>query len=114
MTPARPTRPPLILPHFTRSILGRSLSVWAAMRAVMTATLSAAAPVRATEPANPLRIPLVAVLLVLGVVCVVGWVSSRRRNEDTFLLCLGYGRARQMALIVVPAAVLELVLWVAG
>lgn len=113
MTP-RSGRPPLILPHFTRSILTRSLLVWVVTRGVATAASAAVAGEVGIEPADPLRIPLLAVLLVLALVAGAGWVEARRRNEDTFLLCLGYGRARQMATIVGPFAVVELLILLVG
>lgn len=113
MTP-RSGGPPLILPHFTRSILARSLLVWAVTRGMATVASAAVAGSVGIEPADPLRIPLLAVLLVLALVAGAGWVEARRRNEDTFLLCLGYGRARQMATIVGPFAVVELLILLVG
>jgi hypothetical protein len=37
-----------------------------------------------------------------------GWVSARRRNEDAFLLALGYGPARRWVTFLAPPALLEL------
>lgn len=108
-----PPRPPLVLPHFTRSILARSLAAWGLTRVAATAATAAAAGMLQTAAAHPLRLNPVAALLVIAVVLGVGWVSMRRRNEDTFLLCLGYGRARQMAMFAGPAAAIELLLAVA-
>ena len=100
----------IILPHFTRSIVTRSLLTWAFVRVAVTAGMRAAEASIGLPPDNPLRLTPVAALLVIAVVGVVGWVSARRRNQDTFLLCLGYGRARQLATIMAPAALLELLI----
>ncbi|HVG43690.1 MAG TPA: hypothetical protein VM890_03140 [Longimicrobium sp.] len=96
-----------ILPHFTWSTVVGSLVTWMFARVAATAGMGAAAASLGLRPGNPLRLDPVATLLVIGVVGVVGWVSARRRNEDLFLLCLGYGRARQTATIVAPAVLLE-------
>lgn len=109
----QPRRPPLILPHFTRSILTRSLAAWAFTRVAATAATAAVSGMLQTAPAHPLRLNPVAALLVIAVVAGAGWVSMRKRNEDTFLLCLGYGRPRQMAMFAGPAAALELLLAIA-
>jgi hypothetical protein len=104
----------ILLPHFTSSILLRSLLAWAFVRAAVTAGSAAlAGALRLPTPANPLRISPLAVLLVLGVVGVLGWVSARRRNEDLFMLCLGYGRPRLLSTFVLPAALAELAIAVA-
>lgn len=100
----------IILPHFTRSTVTRSLLTWAFVRVAVTAGMGAAEAAVGLPPGNPLRLTPVAALLVVAVVGVVGWVSARRRNEDTFLLCLGYSRARQLATIAAPAALLELLI----
>jgi hypothetical protein len=99
-----------VIPHFTRSIVTRSLLAWAFVRVVVTASIGGAEAAVGLPPGNPLRLDPVAALLVVAAVGVVGWVSARRRNEDTFLLCLGYGRARQVAMAVVPPALVELAL----
>ena len=104
---SRPGGTRFILPHFTRSILVRSLMTWAFVRVAATAAMGGAAASLGLRPGNPLRLNPVATLLVIGVVAGVGWVSARRRNQDLFLLSLGYGRARQLAMVVAPAALLE-------
>jgi len=96
-----------ILPHFTGSTVVGSLVTWMFVRVAATAGMASVAASVGLRPGNPLRLDPVAALLVIGVVAVVGWVSARRRNEDLFLLCLGYGRARQLATIVAPAVLLE-------
>ncbi|HEU4562878.1 MAG TPA: hypothetical protein VFS20_33920 [Longimicrobium sp.] len=110
MMPVQSTRPPFIIPHFTRSIVARSLAAWAFMRALATIAMSAAWAALGLRLDNPLRLNPVAALLVIALVAGLGWVSTRRRNEDTFLLCLGYSRSRQMAMFVGPAVVAELVI----
>jgi hypothetical protein len=99
---------PLIIPHFTRSILTRSLFTWAFVRAAAIFATAAAEGALRMEDANPLAISPFAALLVVAIVGAVGWVSARRRNEDAFLLCLGIGRARQLGTMIAPAALLEL------
>jgi hypothetical protein len=113
VTPIRSFRPPFIIPHFTRSLLARSLAAWAFVRMAATAAVGAASAALGVEPANPLRLNPFAAVLVIALVAGLGWVSTRRRNEDTFLLCLGFSRAMQMSLFVAPAVALELVIAVA-
>lgn len=103
----------IIIPHFTRSILLRSLLTWAFVRAAATFATAAAEGALRVEDANPLAISPFAALLVVAIVGAVGWLSARRRNEDAFLLCLGIGRARQLATMVAPAALLELAMGIA-
>ena len=107
MTPTSAESSVLLVPHFTRSILVRSLVTWAFVRVAASAAMRGAEAAVGLPPGNPLRLDPVAALLVIAIVGVVGWVSARRRNEDLFLLCLGCGRARQMAMTVAPAALLE-------
>lgn len=110
MTPRPPSRGPrLILPHFTRSIVTRSLVAWLFVR-----TAASAARGIAGAGQNPLHISPAAALFVVGVVAAVGWVGARRANEDAFLLCLGYGPHRQLAMHAAPALLLEAALWIAG
>jgi hypothetical protein len=99
-----------VIPHFTRSIVTRSLLTWAFVRGAAAIVMAGAAAAVHLPPGNPLRLDPVAALLVIAAVGVVGWVSACRRNEDTFLLCLGCGRARQVAMVVVPPAVVEVAL----
>lgn len=101
-------RLPLVVPHVTRSTVVRSLLTWAFVRAAAGAGMGAAEAAVGLAPGNPLRLNPAAALFVLAIVAVAGAVSARKRNEDTFLLCLGYGPARQLATIVAPAAVAEL------
>ena len=102
--------PLLIIPHFTRSMTVRSLLTWAFVRVTAGVGMGAAEAAVGLPPGNPLRLHPVAALAVIAIVGAAGWVSARKRNENTFLLCLGYGRARQMATILVPGAVAELVM----
>ena len=114
MTPPSADRRVLVIPHFTRSILVRSLVTWAFVRVAASAVMRHVEAAAGLPPGDPLRLNLVAALLVIVIVGVVGWVSARRRNEDLFLLCLGCGRARQMATVVAPAALLEAIALVAA
>jgi hypothetical protein len=100
-------RASFILPHFTWSTVVGSLVTWAFVRVAATAAMSGVEASIGLPPGNPLLLDPVAALLVIAIVAVVGGVSARRRNEDLFLLCLGCGRARQMATAVAPAALLE-------
>jgi hypothetical protein len=100
-------RTPFILPRFTWSTVVGSLVTWAFVRVAATAAMARASASVGLPPGNPLRLNPVAALLVIAAVGVVGWVSARRRNQDLFLLCLGYGHGRQLAAIVAPALLLE-------
>ena len=99
----------ILLPRFTRSLLARSLLAWAFVRVLATAAGSAGV----APPPNPLQLVPWAAVLVVATVGVAGWVSARRRNEELFLLSLGYGRVRLLATIVALPALLELVIAVA-
>jgi len=104
----------IFLPHFTSSIVARSLVSWAFVRALVTVGSSALeGALRLAPPDHPLRIAPVAVLAVLAIVAVLGRVSARRRNEDLFLLSLGYGRARLFATMLVPITLAELAIGIA-
>jgi hypothetical protein len=96
----------LILPHFTRSTVTRSLVVWLLVR--VAATIASVLPDAAGAVPSPLRISPIASLYVVGIVTAVGWLGARISNEDTFLLCLGHGRRRQMAMHAAPALLAEL------
>jgi len=108
----RAGRLPFIIPHFTRSIVTRSLVAWLFVRAAATVA-AGGLPDAAGAAASPLRISPSAALYVVGIVAAVGWVGARMANEDTFLLCLGYGRGRQIAMHAAPALLVELAIWVA-
>ena len=113
VTPPTADRPVLVIPHFTRSILVRSLVTWAFVRVAASAVMRHVEAAAGLPPGNPLRLNPVAALLVIGIVGVVGWVSARRRNEDLFLLCLGYDRARLVGLLVLPVLLLEIAIAIA-
>jgi hypothetical protein len=113
VTPPRADAPVVVLPHFTRSILVQSLVTWMFVRTAAMAATVAAEDALYLAPSNPLWLSPFAALFVVAVVGAAGWVSARRRNEDTFLLCLGYGRARQMAMTVAPVVLLEAAIAVA-
>ena len=104
----------ILLPHFTRSILVRSLLAWVFFRGLAAAGSAALSAALGMPPPDPLRLDPRAALLVLAVAGVLGWVSARRTNLDLFLLALGYGRARLLATIVLPPALAELAIQVAA
>jgi hypothetical protein len=104
--------PGIILPHFTRAIVTRSLATWLIVRIAMI-VVARGLPEPAGAAASPLRISPFAALYVAGIVAAVGWVGARISNEDTFLLCLGYSRRRQLAMHAAPALLVELVIWLA-
>jgi hypothetical protein len=113
VTPRPPSRgPKLFLPHFTRSIVTRSVVAWLFVRA--GATVATGLPEAAGPTTNPLQISPVAALYVVGIVAAVGWIGARLVNEDTFLLCLGYGPRRQLAMHAAPALLLETAIWLVG
>lgn len=98
-----------LVPHFTRSLLVRSLVTWLFVRGAVTAGSAALG----VPSSSPLVISPLAALATVGAVAGVGWVYARRRNEDLFLLCLGYGPARLIGVMVVPL-LLELGIGVAA
>ncbi len=100
----------ILLPHFTRSLLLRSLPAWAFVR-VLAMFVAAALPGADTE--NPLRLVPWAMLAVVATTGCVVWLSARQRNEERFLLSLGYGRARLVATGALPALLVELAVAVA-
>lgn len=96
----------IILPHFTPSLVVRSLVSWAFVRLLAGMGGSVLAP----PGANPFRLVPWAAVVVVAAAGVVGWVSARRRNQDIFLLTLGYGPARMLATMMAPAALAEVAL----
>ena len=100
--------PVVILPHFTRSIVTRAVLAWAFVRIAATAATGAAEASLHLPPTNPLHLAPGATLFVIAIVGAAGWVSARQRNEDAFLLALGYGPARRWATFLAPPALLEL------
>jgi hypothetical protein len=99
------------LPHFTRSLVARSLVIWFFLRVCETvARAYVEAILGGSAAGHPLLISPRAALLLVVVVVVVGLVSMRRRNEDAFHLCLGYGRRRVVATLALPVALMEVVL----
>jgi hypothetical protein len=100
-------RTPIVVPRFTRSILVRSLALWAFARVLAGVAMANAAGDLGAPEVDPVRLRPGAALLLITAVGVVGWVAARRRNEDLFLLCLGYGRGWQLATILAPPVLLE-------
>ncbi len=103
----------ILLPHFTRSLLVRSALAWLFLRALVTAGSLAVEGAIGLAPGPLLRISPRAAILVVGIVAAVGWVYARRRNEDVFLRSLGYGPARLLGTVALPAALAELAIGVA-
>ncbi|HEX6748862.1 MAG TPA: hypothetical protein VF092_16305 [Longimicrobium sp.] len=100
----------ILLPHFTRSLLLRSLLAWAFMR-VLAMFVAAALP--GAADANPLRLVPWAMLAVVATTGCVVRLSARQRNEERFLLSLGYGRARLIATAVFLPLLVEMAIAVA-
>lgn len=101
----------ILLPHFTRSLVARSLLTWLFLRVCAgAASMFVAGELGGSAPGHPLLLSPRAALLLIAAVVVVGLVSVRRRNEDAFLLCLGYGRSRVIGTIALPVALVEVVL----
>ena len=120
-----------LLPHFTRSILTRTLMAWGFVRLIVSFGKAAVEDAMELPPTHPLELEPVAALLVavmvsaagwvylrrrnedLFLVSAAGWVYLRRRNEDLFLLCLGYDRGLVLALLALPVLALEVAVGVA-
>lgn len=103
----------ILLPHFTRALLTRSLLAWLFARALITLGSAAArGALQLPAPRHPLFLSPGAALLLVAIVGAAGWVYARRNNEDVFLLGLGYGRARLVGLLAVPPLLLEVTLGV--
>ena len=102
-----------IVPHLTRSILIRSLLAWGFVRLVVAFGKAAVEQAAGLPPTHPLELVPAAALLVVVMVSATGWVYLRRRNEDLFLLCLGFDRAAVLALLALPVLALEVAVGVA-
>jgi hypothetical protein len=102
-----------ILPWFTRSIVVRSLLAWGFVRLIVALGKAAVEKQLELAPTHPLELVPVAALLVTVMVSAAGWVYLRRRNEDLYLMCLGYDRAAVLALLALPVLALELVVGIA-
>lgn len=101
----------IVLPHFTRSLVARSLVIWVFVRiSERVARAYMEEKLGGSAPGHLLLISPRGALLLVATVVMVGMVSVRRRNEDVFLLCLGYGRGRVIATLALPATLMETVL----
>ena len=105
--------PLVALPHFTRSILVRSLMAWGFVRLVVAFGKAAAEDAADLPRTHPLELVPAAALLVVVMITATGWVYLRRRNEDLFLLCLGYDRREVLALLALPVLTLEVIVGIA-
>lgn len=90
-------------------MLTRSLLIWLLLRAWVAAGSAAAGSPSGVASRLLLLTPR-AVLLLLVLVGGAAWVWMRRRNEDLFFRCLGYGRLQLFGMLVAPAAVLEVII----
>ena len=99
----------IVLPHFTRSLLARAVLAWLFVRVAVSAGKAAAEAMLELPPSHPLELTLPAAQLVVGIVVLAVSVDVRRRNEDLFLLCLGYDRARLAGTLLLPALALEVI-----
>ena len=102
-----------ILPHFTRSIVIRSLLAWGFVRLIVALGKAAVEKAAELPPTHPLELFPAAALLVIVMISATGWVYLRRRNEDLYLMCLGYDRAAVLALLVLPVLALEVAVGIA-
>ena len=102
-----------ILPWFTRSIVVRSLLAWGFVRLIVALGKAAAEQAAELPHTHPLELVPAAALLVIVMISATGWVYLRRRNEDLWLMCLGYDRAGVLALLVLPVLALEVAVGIA-
>jgi hypothetical protein len=103
----------VLLPHFTRAILGRTLLAWGFVRFIVALGKAAVEEAAELPRTHPLELVPAAALVVVLVITVAGWAYLRRYNQDLFLLCLGYDRAAIAAMLVGPLVVLELAVGIA-
>ena len=103
----------VLLPHFTRAILGRTLLAWGFVRLIVALGKAAAEKAAELPPTPPLELVPSAAVLVVVTVAAAAWAYLRRYNQDLFLLCLGYDRAAIAAMLVGPLVVLELAVGIA-
>ncbi len=102
-----------ILPWFTRSIVVRSLLAWGFVRLIVAIGKAAAEEAAGLPLSHPLELVPSAALLVIVTISVAGWAYVRRRNEDLYLMCLGYDRAAVLGLLVLPVLALEVLVGLA-
>ena len=98
----------VLLPHFTRAILARTLLAWGFVRFIVALGKAAAEDAAELPRTPPLELVPSAALVVVLVITVAGWAYLRRYNQDLFLLCLGYERAAILGILLVPVLLLEL------
>ena len=99
----------IALPHFTRSILLRSLAAWGFVRvAAAGQSVLAAALAGRSPPPDPFAVTVPAAVLVVALAGAATMLAARLRNEDLFLATLGYGRTRTIGVAVLLPALLEI------
>jgi hypothetical protein len=97
----------ILLPHFTRAVVLRSVLTWLVLRAAAAGGTVATAGSLGLQTPHALLLSPRVVILLLTVATAVGWIYAHRYNEDRFLLSLGYTRARLIATMLLPLIVLE-------
>ena len=99
----------MLLPHFTRAVVFRAVAAWGFLRLCMAGiSIFAAALARRPPPEEPFLVTPGTAILVVGAVAATGALFARVRNEDLFLVSLGYGRLRTVALSAAVTVLLEL------
>lgn len=91
--------------HSARTLLWRGLVVWAAVRATVTVFASL---LQSPGSDSVLVISPPALLGVILVTVVLGWLETRRQHEVRFLANLGVGPAAIVGTLLTPALVGEL------
>lgn len=99
------------VPLFTRAHLVRTLLIWFGIR-LMTAIALAAS--REQPPPDPVFLPPLLVVYLVGVVLVLAVVDMVMRREQLFLANLGVSRTRAALTSVTVIVALEAVLLVVG
>ena len=104
-----------LLPHFTRAHLLRAVALWVAVRLCVAAiSMVAAGLAERPPPPHPFAVTHAAAVLVIAIVAAAGWVFAHLRNEDLFLMSLGYGRLRPALVSAVAPLLLEIAAEVAS
>ena len=97
----------ILLPHFTRALVQRSLLLWGVLRLWAAAGAAAAQSALQVPAAHPLLLTPRAAIFLVAISVLGAWVFVRRNNEDRFLLLLGYSRLRLISTMAIPIVLLE-------
>lgn len=94
----------ILLPHFTRALVIRSFFTWLVLRMIAVAgTIMVTESLSGGRVSAPILLSPSAILILILSVTASGWIYMRLRNEDRFLLSLGFGPIRQITtLLIVP------------